>query len=143
MFGDFSSACNTIQPHLSLKMLLSDFDLNPSLAMWILDFLLERLRRVCVDGCLSYYVCISTGSHQCCVLSPLLLILYTNNCVSTYVRILRSTYVRYLRIYNNITYNIILLAAKFEQDGLSTLKNPQGFSNKQNILPSATLYITL
>ena len=50
--------------------------------MWILDFLLERPQRVCVNGCLSDYVCISTDPHQGCVLSPLLFILYTNNCKS-------------------------------------------------------------
>ena len=46
LFVDFSSAFNTLQPHLLLKRLLSDFELNTSLAMWILDFLLERPERM-------------------------------------------------------------------------------------------------
>ena len=79
LFVDFSSAFNTLQPHLLLKRLLSDFELNPSFAMWILDFLLDRPQRVCVSGCLCDSVCISTGSPQGCVLSLLLFILYTNN----------------------------------------------------------------
>ena len=48
--------------------------------MWILDFLLRRPQRVRVNGCSSSAVCISTGSPQGCVLSPLLFILYTNDC---------------------------------------------------------------
>ena len=33
-----------------------------------------------VNGCWSETVCISTGSPQGCVVSPLLFILYTDNC---------------------------------------------------------------
>ena len=87
MFVDFSSAFNTLQPHLLLKRLLSDFELNPSLATWVLDFLLDIPQSVCVDGCLSDYVCIPTGSPQGCVVSPLLFILYTNNCKSDHENI--------------------------------------------------------
>ena len=73
---------NTLQPHLLLNRLLSDFELNPSLAMWILEFIIERPQRVCVNGCLYDSVCISTGSPQGCGLSPLLFVLCTNNCKS-------------------------------------------------------------
>ena len=37
---------------------------------------------MCVNGCSSDSVCISTGSPQGCVLSPLLFMLYTNDCKS-------------------------------------------------------------
>ena len=82
----FSSAfnANTLQPHLFLKRLLSDFELDPTVAMWVLDFLLERPQRVCVNDRLSDFVYISTGSPQGCVLSPLLSILYTDNCKSNH-----------------------------------------------------------
>ena len=48
--------------------------------MWILDFLLEKHQTVRVNDCLSDTVCISTGTPQGCVLSPLLFILYTSDC---------------------------------------------------------------
>ena len=86
MLVDFSSAFNTLQPHLLLKRLQSDFELNP-LALWILDFLLARPQRVCVNGYLSDSVCIFTGSPQGCVLYPLLLIVYRNNCTSDHENI--------------------------------------------------------
>ena len=50
--------------------------------MWILGLLLERPQRVRVNVCLSDTVCMSTGSPQGCVLSPLLFILYANDCRS-------------------------------------------------------------
>ena len=53
MFVEFSSAFIALQPDLLLKKLLSDFELGPALARWIFDFLLERPRRVRVNGCLS------------------------------------------------------------------------------------------
>ncbi len=51
---------------------------------WFLNFLTHRTQRVRVNGFLSDMVCSSTGSPQGCVLSPLLFILYTNMCQSTF-----------------------------------------------------------
>lgn len=51
---------------------------------WILNFLTNKTQRVRVNGILSDKVCSSTGSPQGCVLSPLLFILYTNMCQSTF-----------------------------------------------------------
>ncbi len=82
LFADFSSAFNTLQPHLLIERLVSKFEISHQLVSWILDFLTGREQRVSVNGCLSDSVTISTGSPQGCVLSPLLFILYTDECRS-------------------------------------------------------------
>ncbi len=79
---DFSSALNTIQPHILTKRIQEHFELNNNLVGWILNFLTNRSQRVKVSGVLSDRKCSSTGSPQGCVLSPLLYILYTNMCQS-------------------------------------------------------------
>ena len=76
LFVDFSSAFNTIQPHILTERLLEQFDLSKNLVGWVLDFLNNRTQRVRVNGVLSDQICSSTGS-------PLLFILYTNMCRSS------------------------------------------------------------
>lgn len=83
LFVDFSSAFNTIQPHLLVDRLLNNFAVDSSLAGWILDFLSNRSQRV--NGCMSGVMSSSTGSPQGCVLSPLLYILYTDDCRSQFL----------------------------------------------------------
>ena len=85
LFIDFSSAFNTIQPHLLAEKLISLFNLDFNLVGWILDFLTNRSQCVRVNGSLSNQLQSSTGSPQGCCLSPLLYILYTNDCRSNYV----------------------------------------------------------
>ena len=85
LFLDFSSAFNTIQPHVLVSKLLSEFNLESNLVSWIMDFLTNRTQRVKVNGCLSERRVSSTGSPQGCVLSPLLYILYTNDCRSQHI----------------------------------------------------------
>ena len=77
LFIDFSSAFNTIQPPFSREVKL-DFNL----VGWILDFLTNRSQCVRVNG--SFSNPSSIGSPQGCCLSPLLYILYTNDCRSNY-----------------------------------------------------------
>jgi len=84
MFVDFSSAFNTIQPHLLIQRLRDNFGLEGCIVGWILDFLIGRTQRVRVNGQLSDLSVTSTGSPQGCVLSPLLYILYTNDCRSIF-----------------------------------------------------------
>ena len=84
LFVDFSSAFNTIQPHLLVQVLTDYFHLDPSMVGWVLDFLTNRVQRVRVNGSLSSELTISTGSPQGCVLSPLLYILYTDSCRSAH-----------------------------------------------------------
>lgn len=84
LFIDFSSALNTILPNILTQRLVDYFNLSKNLAGWILDFLTNRTQRVRVNGAFSDKMCSSTGSPQGCVLSPLLFILYTNMCQSTF-----------------------------------------------------------
>ena len=74
---DFSSAFNTIQPHLLLKRLI-DLDVSPSLILWTRSFLCDRPQRVIVNGVLSNEIVVNTGAPQGCTLSPLLFSVYTN-----------------------------------------------------------------
>ena len=78
LFIDFSSAFNTIQPHLMAPKLL-DLDVCPRLILWILSFLVKRSQSVCFHRCLSFSCYTSTGSPQGTVLSPVLFTLYTND----------------------------------------------------------------
>ncbi len=60
--------------------------MNNNLVGWILDVLTNRTQIVKVNGILSDLICLSTGSPQGCVLSPLLYILYTNLCQSKHFK---------------------------------------------------------
>ncbi len=82
LFVDLSSAFNTIQPHVLVDKLIYFFGLDACLVGWILDFLMNRSQQVRVNGTISSFLTSSTGSPQGCVLSALLYILYTNDCVS-------------------------------------------------------------
>ena len=84
LFVDFSSAFNTIQPHILARKLLSTFNLDAGMVKWILDFLTCRPQAVRANGALSKKQSSSTGSPQGCVLSPLLYILHTNDCRSNH-----------------------------------------------------------
>ncbi len=93
LFVDFSSAFNTIVytpllfillliPHVLVKKLISEFKLEFKIVGWLLDFLSDRMQRVRVNRTFSDTLITSTDSPQGCVLSPLLYILYTNDCLS-------------------------------------------------------------
>ena len=82
LFIDFSSAFNSIQPHLMASKLLK-LDVNPRLILWIVDFLVNRSQTVRHQAVLSSSRFISTGSPQGTVISPSLFTLYTNDCTGT------------------------------------------------------------
>ena len=82
LFIDFSSAFNTIQPHLMISKLLS-LNVQPQLILWISQFLVNRTQAVFYQSCLSSIKTTSTGSPQGTVLSPVLFTLYTNDCTGT------------------------------------------------------------
>lgn len=79
---DFSSAFNKLRPHLLADKLLHR-NVSPSLILWILNFLVERTQCVRVNNLMSSVVTTSVGNPQECVVSPVLYILFTNDCTSS------------------------------------------------------------
>ncbi|GFR65666.1 hypothetical protein ElyMa_005537100 [Elysia marginata] len=80
LFIDFSSAFNTIQPHLVISK-LSKMNLNTNLIAWILDFLTFRPQFVklsnsktnnCRHSVVSKMITTNTGAPQGAMLSPVL-----------------------------------------------------------------------
>ena len=78
LFIDFSSAFNTIQPHIMVEKLLS-LSVNKNLIAWILDFLTNRTQYVKLNETISNLCKLNTGAPQGCVISPTLYTLYTND----------------------------------------------------------------
>lgn len=83
LFIDYSSAFNSMVP-TKLILKLRTLGLDEAICKWILDFLTCRPQRVKINGCLSDELCVSTGSPQGCILSPLLFTLYTYDCVAAH-----------------------------------------------------------
>ena len=79
LYVDFSSAFNTIQPHL-LAQKLSVMNVNSNLILWIVNFLVGRSQQVLFQSSLSSSKTTSTGAPQGTVLSPFLFTLYTDDC---------------------------------------------------------------
>ena len=77
-FVDFSSAFNSIQPHLLINKLLK-MGVSSRLTLWILNYLRDRPQFVRLNGLCSEVRTISTGAPQGCCLSPILFCLYTND----------------------------------------------------------------
>ena len=82
LFVDFSSAFNTIQPHLLAHKLLT-LNVDPKLILWLVNFLINRTQSVCFHNSVSSTKSTSTGSPQGTVLSPALFTVYTNDCKGT------------------------------------------------------------
>ena len=80
LFADFSSAFNTIEPHLLLQKLMK-MGVNANVIRWIDAFMEDRPQYVTVNGTCSSVSYLSTGAPQGCVISPILFILYTNDCL--------------------------------------------------------------
>lgn len=80
LFIDFSSAFNSIQHHQLIKK-LQCLQVPSPLVHWIDNFLSKRPQVLKVDNA-SPIIVLNTGAPQGCVLSPLLYILYTNDCQS-------------------------------------------------------------
>lgn len=78
LFIDYSSAFNTMQPHLLIEK-LNKYGVHPSLQLWILNFLTNRTQYVKTCKGNSSSITINTGAPQGCVLSAFLFIVYTND----------------------------------------------------------------
>ena len=82
LFLDFSSAFNTIQPHLLMQKLMV-MDFNPLVIRWLCSFLTNRPQHVMIrsgDASVTSAVLrTNTGAPQGCVLSPVLFTLYTTD----------------------------------------------------------------
>ena len=87
LFADFSSAFNTVQPHILANKLVSHFSLINHLVLWIIDFLTNRSQRVFVNGCFSELSLTCTGSPQgvSCLYFSITFILYTDDCRSNHL----------------------------------------------------------
>ena len=83
LFIDFSSAFNTIQPHILLDKLLG-MGVNGNLLLWISNYLTQRPQYTKIGNTISDTIVTNTGAPQGCVLSPLLFSLYTNDCRSSF-----------------------------------------------------------
>ena len=79
LFVDFSSAFNTIQPHILINKLV-DLKMNRYVISWILEFLTNRTQFVKFDNHVSNCIVTNTGAPQGCVISPVLFTIYTNDC---------------------------------------------------------------
>eukprot|EP00057_Strongylocentrotus_purpuratus_P014910 XP_011669384.1 PREDICTED: uncharacterized protein LOC105440656 [Strongylocentrotus purpuratus] len=82
LFVDFSSAFNTIRPHVLVEK-LKRLEVRPSLILWIVDFLQNRTQQVREKNTMSESIVTNIGSPQGCVLSAILFVLYTNDCRSS------------------------------------------------------------
>ena len=81
LFVDFSSAFNTIQPHVLMKKLMN-MNVNSNLIVWINEFLTNRPQYVKFNGVKSEILTLNTGAPQGCVLSAILFTVYTSECRS-------------------------------------------------------------
>ena len=77
LFIDFTSAFNTMQPHLLIQRLI-DLSVNGGFIRWICDFLTNRPQKVFMFNTWSQELVLNTGAPQGCVLSPLLFSVYTD-----------------------------------------------------------------
>lgn len=82
LFIDFSSAFNSLQPHLLLQK-MTQMNVNPFIIKWFYSFLTNRTQNVRINDSVSESKCSSTGAPQGCVSSPVLFTLYTNDCTNS------------------------------------------------------------
>ena len=83
LFIDYSSAFNTIVP-TKLITKLRTLGLNTSLCNLILDFLIGHPQVINVGNNTSATLILTTGAPQGCMLSPLLISLFTHDCMARY-----------------------------------------------------------
>ena len=111
LFMDFSSAFNTVNINTLLHR-LQQLHVNPTLTLWIKEFLKDRPQHVRVNGFKSTNAILNTGVPQGCVLSPVLFSIYTNEitCSSNGLKLVK--YADDMALVANLT----------DDDSLSTYK---------------------
>lgn len=85
LFIDFSSAFNTLQPHLLIQK-LKQLAVSPSVIRWYHSFLTNTTQLLKVSNSVSQVKTISTGAPQGCVSSPVLFTRFTNECSASHVQ---------------------------------------------------------
>jgi hypothetical protein len=85
MFFDFSSAFNTILPHLLIQKLYDCHQVPSKVLSWILEYLTNRSQyvRMPSSGNMSSLITSNTGAPQGTVLAPYLFTLYMSDCRSS------------------------------------------------------------
>ena len=63
LFADFSAAFDTVRPHMMAQKLMN-LNINPTLCLWILDFLTNRQQCVRANNILSEKTYKSVGTPQ-------------------------------------------------------------------------------
>ena len=83
LFVDFSSAFNAMNTNTLIQK-LKDLNISSYITTWFKDFLYKRPQRVKVGNKYSKERTLSNGCPQGCVSSPILYIIYTNDCLGLY-----------------------------------------------------------
>lgn len=89
MFIDFSSAFNTIRPHILME---SRLGLNGALIRWVKSFLTDRSQCLRINSVLCSPIITNTGAPQGSTISPVLFTLYTNECVGMSCNVFTDKY---------------------------------------------------
>ena len=126
LFIDFSSAFNTIIPHILVQKLLH-IGLSADLCKFILDFLTNRKQYVFVNGRESDILFINIGSPQGCVLSAVLFILYTNGLIAKHKNC-------YIIKYADDTAIIGLISDNDEHDYINEVNDTVKWCSDHNLL---------
>jgi len=83
LYVDFSSAFNAMNTAMLLTK-LCNMGMPDYLTNWFRSFLTQRPQCVKMGDCMSNVTFLSNGCPQGCVVSPILYILYTNDCTASY-----------------------------------------------------------
>ena len=75
---DFSKACDSV-PHDIVCRKLRNFEINPYIHNWIVNFLMGRQQRVVVDGISTSYLSINRGIPQGTVIGAILFLIMIND----------------------------------------------------------------
>ena len=82
LFFDFSSAFNTIKPHILAEKLLC-LNADPKFTLWIVHFLLNRTQSVRFQSVLLSQLCTSLAHHSAMFWPLFFFTLHTNDCRGT------------------------------------------------------------